>query len=93
MVGSSGKACERWLLVTASALSLPALICGSADGRLSNIRSVVPPIRSISAGPEPRYGKWTMKVPVRLLNSSPDRWIDVPLPLLAMLSLPGCAFA
>ena len=37
--------------------SVPALICGSALGRLSNIKSVLPPIRSSSAGLEPRYGK------------------------------------
>ena len=34
-----------------------------------------------------------MKMPVRDLNSSPARWIEVPLPLEAMLSLPGLAFA
>ena len=34
-----------------------------------------------------------MKVPVMLLNSSPARWIDVPLPLEAMFILPGLALA
>ena len=34
-----------------------------------------------------------MKVPVIVLNSSPARWIEVPLPLLAMFNLPGLAFA
>ena len=34
-----------------------------------------------------------MNVPVRLLNSSPVRWIEVPLPLEAMLSWPGRVFA
>jgi len=34
-----------------------------------------------------------MKVPVIDLNSSPARWIDVPLPELAMFSLPGLARA
>ncbi len=60
MVGTSGIAAERCRLVTASALSLPALICGIDEGRLSNITSMVPPTMSSSAGPEPRYGKWTM---------------------------------
>ena len=60
IVGSSGTAALRCALVTAKAFSLPALICGSAEGRLSNIRSIVPPIRSSSAGPEPRYGKCSM---------------------------------
>ena len=34
-----------------------------------------------------------MNVPVMLLNSSPARWIEVPLPLDAMFSLPGLALA
>src|SRR5262245_8698670 len=93
MVGNSGSTDERTALVTASAFSLPALMCGSELGRLSNIRSTLPPSRSISAGPEPRYGRWVMKVPVIALNSSADRWIDVPLPELATLSLPGLALA
>ena len=60
IVGTSGSAALRSLLVTASAMSLPDLIWGSAEGRLSNITSIVPPIRSSSAGLDPRYGKWTM---------------------------------
>ena len=43
---------ERAALVTASASSLPDLMCGMAEGRLSNITSMLPEIRSISAGPE-----------------------------------------
>ena len=34
-----------------------------------------------------------MKVPVMLLKSSPARWMEVPLPLDAMFSLPGCDLA
>ena len=37
MVGTSGSAGERVADVTASARSLPALICANDDGRLSNI--------------------------------------------------------
>ena len=92
-MGRSGSACERTALVTPSAFSLPLLMCGIADGRLSNITSMLPPIRSISAGPEPRYGMWTMKVPVMVLNSSPARWMLVPLPELAMFSRPGAPFS
>ncbi|MNL46837.1 hypothetical protein D3C87_1695840 [compost metagenome] len=33
-----------------------------------------------------------MRVPVMLWNSSPDRCVDVPLPVDAMLTLPGLAF-
>ena len=73
IVGNSGAAAERTALVTASAFNLPALMCGSELGRLSNIRSQLPPIRSISAGPEPRYGRCNMKVPVIDLNNSADR--------------------
>jgi len=51
---------DRTALVTANAFSLPALMCGNELGRLSNIRSTLPPSKSISAGPEPRYGRWTM---------------------------------
>ena len=34
-----------------------------------------------------------MKVPVMVLKSSPARWIEVPLPPEAMLSLPGLPIA
>ena len=34
-----------------------------------------------------------MKTPVMCLNSSPARWMEVPLPLEAMFSLPGWALA
>ena len=34
-----------------------------------------------------------MKVPVIDLKSSPDKWMDVPLPELAMLNLPGLALS
>ena len=37
MVGRSGAALERFALVTASALSRPALTCGIADSIVSNI--------------------------------------------------------
>ena len=54
MVGTSGSTLERTALVTAKALSRPLLMCGKAEGRLSNITSMLPPMRSMSAGPEPR---------------------------------------
>ncbi|MNT49885.1 hypothetical protein D3C72_1867630 [compost metagenome] len=92
-VGTPGSAGDGLALVTASALSLPPLISAIDEGRLSNITCMVPPVRSVSAGPLPLYGKWTMKVLVCVLNSSPARWIDVPLPLEAMFSLPGLARA
>ena len=44
-------------------------------------------------GAEPRYGTCRILTPVRSLNSSPDTWIDVPMPDDAMLTLPGLALA
>src|SRR5262245_15393234 len=53
-VGMSGSASERAVVVTASARSLPARMCSTDDGRLSNIRCTCPARRSVSAGPAPR---------------------------------------
>ncbi len=49
-VGTLGKAAERPAEVTASALSLPERTNWIEAGRLSNITSTLPPIRSASAG-------------------------------------------
>ena len=54
MVGTSGKAGLRSSPLTARARTLPALICGAADGSESNIDGTVPLIVSIMAGPAPR---------------------------------------
>ena len=52
-------------------------------------------IRDIApvAGATPRYGTCSMLMPVIILNSSPAMCCGVPLPLDAMLSLPGLALA
>ena len=71
---------ERLAVVTASALILPALTCGTAVGGEENISCVWPAIRSIIAGAPPLYGTWTMSIPAMLLNNSPDRWPALPLP-------------
>src|SRR4029453_17843883 len=91
-VGTSGSAGARVADVTASGRSFPALICGSDGGRLSNISCTWPPSRSCSAGALPLYGAGVIWTPAIPLNSSPDRWIDVPGPDDAKLSLPGLAF-
>jgi hypothetical protein len=91
-VGTSGMRAERWALVTARALSLPALMCGMDEGRLSNITSMSPPTSPAGPGPSRCRGSGH-EVPVMLLNSSPARWMEVPLPLEAMFSLPGLALA
>src|SRR4029453_15257097 len=92
-VGTSGSAGARVLEVTASARSLPALICGSDGGRLSNISCTWPLRRSAKAGALPLYGTCVICTPAITLKSSPDRWIDVPLPDDAKLSFPGLALA
>src|SRR5262249_39010404 len=44
----SGSASERAVVVTASARSLPARMCSTDDGRLSNIRCTCPARRSVT---------------------------------------------
>ena len=51
--GTPGSAADGWSVVTAIARSLPARMCSMEDGRLSNITSTVPAIRSTSAGAAP----------------------------------------
>ena len=60
---------------------------------LSNITSTCPLIMSVSAGAEPRYGTWVIFTPVIAMNNSSDRWIEVPFPDDAMLTLPGLVLA
>ena len=47
----------------------------------------------MTAGPPPRYGMWTICVPVRRLNSSPARCPGEPLPTDANCTDPGRSFA
>src|SRR5689334_24901743 len=89
IVGTSESAGARFVDVTATARSLPPLMCGSADGRLSNITCTWPPMRSVSAGAEPLYGMCDICTPGMDLKSSPERWIDVPFPLEVTLMAPG----
>src|SRR5512134_2189295 len=90
MSGSSG---ERLAEVTAIGRSLPAFACGSADGRLSNMIAICPPSRSLTAGALPLYGTCVRSTFAIVLNSSHERWIDVPLPDEPQVTLPGLAFA
>src|ERR1043166_5327208 len=80
MVGRSGPAGTRFLVVTANPRALPARTCGSAGVTLSKIRSRRPAITSCSAGADPRYGTCVISIPVMRLNNSPDRCTDVPMP-------------
>ena len=60
-------------MVTPSARSLPARMCGSEGGMLSNMTWTWPLSMSVNAGAEPRYGTWVILTPVMSLNSSPER--------------------
>ena len=73
-------AAARLAVVTAKALSLPALILADAEARLSKIRSVWPDSTESCAGAAPLYGIWTMLTCAMLLNSSPERCPALPLP-------------
>ncbi|MNS52612.1 hypothetical protein D3C72_853330 [compost metagenome] len=53
MVGTSGSTLERLAVVTASARSLPALMCGSTGVSVSKDMVTCPPSRSVVSGPLP----------------------------------------
>ena len=53
VVGTSGSSGWRSLLVTASARSLPLFTCGSDSGKFDTMRSICPPMRSVSDGVPP----------------------------------------
>src|SRR5439155_3075329 len=89
-VGMSDIEAERCGERLASALILPARICGSATAPCTTSRSTVPDIRSVIAGPAPRYGMNCTFCLVRFSNSTPETlaaafW-------LTKLILPGFAF-
>src|SRR5262249_60257489 len=92
-VGIFGSASERVAVATASARSLPALMCSMDAGRLSNAISTCPPTRSVSMGPEPRYGTWSKSTPAIILNNSPATGDVEPTPNDAIVILPGWALA
>ncbi len=91
MVGVSGSDGERCLPTTASAVSLPARMCSSTAGRSGSMICTCPPSRSATAGAAPRYGTCTILMLASMLNSSPVRWMVVPAPAEAKLTLPGLA--
>ena len=73
----------RDLVDTAIAFSFPARTCGSTFGVLSNITCTWPAMRSVTAGALPLYGICVTSVCVIALNSSNERWFEVPLPVEA----------
>jgi hypothetical protein len=72
---------------------LPARTYSIDDGIVANITCTCPAMRSVTAGPAPRYGTCSMLTPVIILNISPLTWTMVPLPDDAMVTLPGLAVA
>ena len=64
---------------------------GSAEGMLSMIIDTRPAIKSVSAWLLPWYGTCSRSMPAMLWNNSLDKWVELPAPDDAKLSLPGCA--
>ena len=93
MVGTSGRDACRSVLVTPKACRLPARTCCVPVTRLMNMRSILPPRRSVSAGAVPLYGTFRRRAPVISLNFSPARCSDEPMPPMPMVSLSGCSLA
>src|SRR6185437_12793106 len=79
-VGMSGAKGTRVADVTASARTVPPLICDITDGSVATITLTRPDIRSVSAGPPPRYGTWVNSIPAVRLNNSPHKCWMVPTP-------------
>src|SRR5215203_3325371 len=89
----SGAAGVRFAVVTPRPRSLSAWISGSTAPILLNMTSTRPGSRSLSAGPAPRYGTWSISTLASRLNSSPERCTEVPWPDDAKVTLPLLALA
>ena len=72
---------------------MPALMWSIDDGIPSKYACTCPPMRSVRAGADPRYGTCAISMPAIILNSSPHTWGPDPTPAEAMLSFPGFALA
>ena len=79
-VGTSRISADRCALATPSARSLPDCTCGSSTGRSATSPLIWPPIRSAIAGAAPLYGICSRFTPVKLLNSSPEKWCGPAMP-------------
>ena len=94
MVPTSGSVGERLAPVTASGVTLPSLACTDIIGMASNITSIWPPSRSLSAGAEPRYGTMVMLMPVLVWNSAVASSNELPVPPpMPNLIVPGLLLA
>src|SRR6266511_3003056 len=91
MVETSGSACDRVLLETASARSFPSLTSGTAGAIEPKEIGVWPATTEAIAGPPPLNGTCTRSSPSDRRNCSPARCDCVPAPADAKLYLPGLA--
>ena len=80
MVGTSGSVRERLGVLTASAVSLPSLISGSAADMPIEVKSTRPVITSVSASGPPRNGTWTPVKPPATLIRSAAQCVALPTP-------------
>src|SRR5688572_25912996 len=92
-VGTSGVPGQRFVVVTATARTLPDLMWAIDDGRLSKPIWICPPMRSMSIGPAPLYGTWTISTPAIIFSSSALMWGDPPGLVEPKFNLPGLARA
>src|SRR6266699_2639308 len=91
IVGTSGSACNRVLLATASARSLPSLTCGTTGGGVVKAIGVWPATVEPIAKPALLKGICTRSRPSDRRNNSPTRCPGVPVPGEAKVYLPGWA--
>src|ERR1700761_6641633 len=89
MVGTSGNAEDRFLLIVTSTRNEPAFASGAAAVSDAKQTCVSPARTASVAGPLPLYGTCTMSRLSFCLNCSPSKWEGVPTPAEAKLNLPG----
>src|SRR5712691_2069290 len=93
MVGISGQLAIRCGLATASARTLPSSARDLALERNTKAPWISPVTTAAPAGPVPRYGTSTMRVPASALSCVIEIAGDVAGPELAKLTLAGFALA
>ena len=93
IVGTSGSALTRWLLLTTSGRIVPAFIWGIEVPTASNPMVTSPAITAVSAGAPPLYITSRMSTFDIIFRSARLRLGDAPMPVLAWLSWPGFARA
>ena len=80
MVGISGHAGTRLLLVTPRPRSLPLLTVSCATDTLAKDITVSPLITEDTDSGVARYGTWVILTPAIMPKSSPDMCCEVPPP-------------